>query len=128
MSRKREYLADAGSVELTKNPDAMIGALRKIAGHSEISAPAQVQEMFLDHPRASGLGGLVRDPPVDRRSRRRPGPVRRRPRDHRPCESPPVVGESPDPPEFGRRLRPPEPGSAATGAEPPAGPWGRPQG
>ena len=50
MSRKREYLADAGSVELTKNPDAMIGALRKIAGHSEIPAtPAQVQEMFLDH-------------------------------------------------------------------------------
>src|SRR5207248_171033 len=58
LSRKREYLADAGSVELTKNPDAMISALRKIAGHSEIHAPAQVQEMFLDHPRPVGLGGL----------------------------------------------------------------------
>jgi heat shock protein HtpX len=40
MSRKREFLADAGSVELTKDPDAMISALRKVAGHSEIHAPA----------------------------------------------------------------------------------------
>jgi len=30
LSRKREFLADAGAVELTKNPDAMITALRKI--------------------------------------------------------------------------------------------------
>lgn len=58
LSRKREYLADAGAVELTKNPDAMIGALRKIEGHSEIKAPSQVEEMFLDHPRAAGLAGL----------------------------------------------------------------------
>ena len=32
LSRTRELLADAGSVELTKNPDAMITALRKIEG------------------------------------------------------------------------------------------------
>src|SRR5580700_9826739 len=32
LSRSRELLADAGSVELTKNPDAMISALRKIEG------------------------------------------------------------------------------------------------
>ena len=30
LSRRREYLADAGAVELTKNPDAMISALRKM--------------------------------------------------------------------------------------------------
>ena len=63
MSRKREYLADAGAVELTKNPDAMISALRKIAGHSEIAAPAQVQEMFLDHPRAKGFAGWLSSHP-----------------------------------------------------------------
>ncbi len=68
VSRKREFLADAGSVELTKDPDAMISALRKIAGHSEIHAPAQVQEMFLDHPRQTGLGGLFSThPPIEAR-------------------------------------------------------------
>ena len=32
ISRKREYLAHTGAVELTKNPDALIRALRKIEG------------------------------------------------------------------------------------------------
>ena len=36
LSRRREFLADAGSVELTKNPDAMISALRKISGHATL--------------------------------------------------------------------------------------------
>ena len=68
MSRKREFLADAGSVELTKNADAMISALRKIDGHSEFAAPAQVQEMFLDHPRAAGFSGwLSTHPSIDAR-------------------------------------------------------------
>jgi heat shock protein HtpX len=68
MSRKREYLADAGAVELTKNPDAMISALRKIAGHSEMQAPSQVQEMFLDHPASHGLTGLFdTHPSIDNR-------------------------------------------------------------
>jgi len=35
LSRKREYMADAGAVELTKNPDAMISALMKVAGNPE---------------------------------------------------------------------------------------------
>src|SRR6185436_14536028 len=36
LSRSREFLADAGSVELTKNPDAMITALRKIENRGEL--------------------------------------------------------------------------------------------
>ena len=52
LSRQREFLADAGSVELTKNPDAMISALRKIEGRSEIpGANSAVMEMCIDNPR-----------------------------------------------------------------------------
>lgn len=68
MSRKREYLADAGSVELTKNPDAMIAALKKVAGHSELAAPSQIQEMFLDHAHGRGLSGwFATHPPIEDR-------------------------------------------------------------
>ncbi len=48
ISRQREYIADAGAVELTKNPDAMISALQKISGHSHLEAPQSVRAMFLD--------------------------------------------------------------------------------
>ena len=52
LSRKREFLADAGSVELTKNSDAMIVALRKIEGRGELpGATSAVMEMCLDNPR-----------------------------------------------------------------------------
>ena len=52
LSRRREYLADAGSVELTKNPDAMISALRKIEGRGELEgATSAVMEMCVDNPR-----------------------------------------------------------------------------
>lgn len=34
-SRQREYLADAGAVELTRNPEGLIGALRKLKGDRE---------------------------------------------------------------------------------------------
>jgi heat shock protein HtpX len=68
LSRRREYLADAGSVELTKNPDAMISALRKISGHAEISkAPAEIREMFLEN-KAEGFAGLfATHPPIEKR-------------------------------------------------------------
>ena len=52
LSRSREILADAGSVELTKNPDAMISASRKIDGKGEIEGtPSGIMEMCLDNPR-----------------------------------------------------------------------------
>ncbi len=53
LSRRREYLADAGAVELTKNPDAMISALHKISGHADIPrAPGEVREMFIENDSA----------------------------------------------------------------------------
>lgn len=59
LSRTREYVADAGAVDLTKNPDAMISALRKVEGRSSLKGPDEVQQLFLDNqPNGVGLEGL----------------------------------------------------------------------
>ena len=51
ISRRREFLADAGSVELTKNPDALISALLKIADNPEVPhVPTEVRQMFIENP------------------------------------------------------------------------------
>lgn len=68
LSRKREYLADAGSVELTKNPDAMIRALQKISGKADIKgAPGEVREMFLYNPHKGFSGMFTTHPPIEKR-------------------------------------------------------------
>lgn len=65
LSRSREYLADAGAVELTKNPDAMISALLKISGRSDLAAaPSAVMEMCIDNPRAGFSSLFATHPPV----------------------------------------------------------------
>jgi heat shock protein HtpX len=108
LSRSREFLADAGSVELTKNPDAMIAALRKIEGRGELpGATSAVMEMCLDNPR-QGFGELFdTHPSVDSRiaalvkfaGGHDPGPL----------ALPPPQSEADD-----ERSEPP----------PPSGPWG----
>jgi heat shock protein HtpX len=68
LSRKREYLADAGSVELTKNPDAMISALRKIEGRGELNgATSAVMEMCIDNPREGFANIFDTHPPIEAR-------------------------------------------------------------
>jgi heat shock protein HtpX len=68
LSRQREYLADAGSVELTKNPDAMISALRKIEGRGELThATSAVMEMCIDNPRVGFSNIFDTHPPVEAR-------------------------------------------------------------
>ncbi len=68
LSRSREYLADAGSVELTKNPDAMISALRKIEGRGELhGATSAVMEMCIDNPREEFADVFDTHPPVEKR-------------------------------------------------------------
>src|SRR5271154_5844924 len=68
LSRSREFLADAGSVELTKNPDAMISALRKIEGRGELpGVTSSVMEMCIDNPRVGFSNLFDTHPSVDRR-------------------------------------------------------------
>jgi heat shock protein HtpX len=114
ISRRREYVADAGAVELTKNPDAMISALQKISGHSEIHAPSSVRSMFLDDD--EGVMGLfATHPPIAKRIEalvRYGGGVA-----HEPVAAPapaPAVAYAPEPQ--------PHPDAPMTGEE---GPWGR---
>jgi heat shock protein HtpX len=104
LSRSREFLADAGSVELTKNPDAMISALRKIEGRGELhGATSAVMEMCVDNPREEFSDLFDTHPAVDKRiaalikfaGGHDPGPL---------------------------TLAPPQ----SSGEPPPGGPWGEP--
>ena len=69
LSRSREYLADAGSVELTKNPDAMISALRKISQNATIPAmPSRMQAFFIESPALLPESGwLATHPSIEKR-------------------------------------------------------------
>ncbi|MDR2010069.1 MAG: M48 family metallopeptidase [Bacteroidales bacterium] len=76
ISRKREYLADAGAAQMTKNPMALASALSKISADPEVEALNRddIAQLFIDHPKKkeknvfSGLVGLfATHPPIEKR-------------------------------------------------------------
>ena len=77
LSRKREYLADAGAAEMTKNPLGLANALKKISGNSEIREVknSDVKQMFIDNGSSKKAFFLIRwfrnifstHPPIDER-------------------------------------------------------------
>jgi heat shock protein HtpX len=95
LSRSREYLADAGAVELTKNPDGMIMALRKIEGRGELAkATASVMEMCVDNPHSGFVDLFSTHPTIQKRidalvaaaGGRDPGPIPALPGPEEPLE------------------------------------------
>ncbi|NGM22615.1 M48 family metalloprotease [Roseomonas stagni] len=69
LSRNREYLADAGAVEMTQDADAMISALRKVAQRPQLPDVAeQVRALFLhDRALSRNVGWFATHPPIERR-------------------------------------------------------------
>ena len=142
LSRSRELLADAGSVELTKNPDAMISALRKIENRGELAgATSAVMELCVDNPREGFADLFATHPSVESRVQalvkyaggHDPGPLALpsdapgEP-DDRPLE--PANGQVPPPLPSGPWGHAEDPAGATQGTPPgpwtnPAGPWGR---
>jgi heat shock protein HtpX len=77
LSKKREYMADAGAVVMTKNPLALASALEKISVDSRIEAVNRkdVAQLFIDNPAekpqnggsASFFSFFSTHPPIEKR-------------------------------------------------------------
>ncbi|WMJ74993.1 M48 family metallopeptidase [Cytophagaceae bacterium ABcell3] len=76
ISRSREYMADSGAAEMTKNPRALASALRKISGNYQVKSvkSPDVAEMFIENrpDKSSGLmasitGLFATHPPIEKR-------------------------------------------------------------
>ena len=143
LSRSREFLADAGSVELTKDPDAMISALRKIENRGELpGATSAVMELCVDNPREGFADLFATHPSVDSRVKalvqfaggHDPGPLALpsdasgEPDDQADQTDPPASDQTPPPLPRGPWSDAGEPTGGTPGNPPPlppSGPWGR---
>jgi heat shock protein HtpX len=75
ISRKREYLADAGAADMTKKPYALAGALKKISSDPYIEAVENrdIAQLFIDNPQVSNRKSgswdnlFATHPPIEKR-------------------------------------------------------------
>ena len=69
LSRSREYMADAGAVEMTHKSLALANALKKISGHSTIEGVNndEVKELFIDYKAEGFFAMFATHPPIRKR-------------------------------------------------------------
>lgn len=78
LSRKREYMADAGAAEMTRNPLALANALKKVSRNYKVKGvkSAEVAELFLENRKEKSesfsLGNMFQNlfathPPIEKR-------------------------------------------------------------
>ena len=73
VSREREYLADISAVEITRYPEGMISALKKLEEHSRPMARqnAATEAMFINSPlRKQAVNLFSTHPPIEKRIER----------------------------------------------------------
>ena len=75
ISKQKEYLADAASVQFTRNPDGIGNALKIIGGHAngtfvESARAEEMSHLFFGQVRHRLWSGFATHPPIEQRIRR----------------------------------------------------------
>ena len=74
VSRQREYLADASAVNITRYPEGMISALKKLQSHSQPMRSQNIatEAMYINNPLRKGFFNnlLSSHPPIEKRIER----------------------------------------------------------
>lgn len=74
VSRQREYLADASAVNITRYPEGMIAALKKLQNHSQPMRSQNIatEAMYINNPLRKGFFSnlLSSHPPIEKRIER----------------------------------------------------------